>query len=180
MWENGFWRLQCVSAQTVWQIRPCKILKGCFPPHFVVEKEALDLKGTLCTSAAVRLLMSPFINQLSAWRGLQGELYYLTSQTAASLPRGEGAKLCCLVCLAVKLFLKRCGILRSTSTSEDSSLMINVWCRETAGRDGRLIFWSQHPVIDLQPPPFNEPHPPSFSRPTHLPQPRSFSPLKRL
>lgn len=87
--------------------------------------------------------------------GTSRELYYLTSKTAAPLPRGEGTKLCCSLCLAVKLFLKRPSILRSTSTSDDSSLMIDAGGRGTGGRDGGLIFWIQHPVTDLHPPPFN-------------------------
>lgn len=65
MRENGFLKLWCFTAQTMWQIKAWKNGKACYPPHFVQEKEARESKGTLCTCAAVRLLMSPFIRQLS-------------------------------------------------------------------------------------------------------------------
>lgn len=79
-WYVRKWILKnwCFSEQTVWQIRDRNWKPAIL--HALLWKEAWKLKGTFSISAAVRLLMGPFINQLSALTGLQWKVYYVTSK----------------------------------------------------------------------------------------------------
>lgn len=130
-------------------------MKACYPPRFVVEKEAWKLKGTLCTSAAVRLLMGPFINQLSALTRTSAKTLLLDIKTAAILSQRASTILSTSVRLAAKSLVERLvaqvliwqSVSRGlTSTLEDSSSLLYHYLAS----NGTVMVWRPGLWIDVQ------------------------------